>query len=64
MPHSRTRVDSESIPQGEADKKVFTLLQDLGNSHPAYAYAILGTAAGGYVSWPADWKASPKTKAT
>jgi len=45
-----------SIPQGEADKKVFTLLQNLGNSHPSYAYAILGTAAGGYVSWPDDAK--------
>ncbi|MGF6555956.1 methyl-accepting chemotaxis protein [Pseudomonas sp. S30_BP2TU TE3576] len=50
--------NAESIPQGEADKKVFTLLQDLGNSHPAYAYAILGTAAGGYVSWPDDPKLS------
>ncbi|CAI8900319.1 methyl-accepting chemotaxis protein [Pseudomonas sp. IT-P258] len=48
--------NAESVPQGEADKKVFALLQDLGNSHPAYAYAILGTAAGGYVSWPDDPK--------
>ncbi|KAB0504939.1 chemotaxis protein [Pseudomonas lini] len=48
--------NAESIPQGESDKKVFALLQDLGNSHPAYAYAILGTAAGGYVSWPDDAK--------
>ncbi|EJL94227.1 methyl-accepting chemotaxis protein [Pseudomonas sp. GM79] len=50
--------NAESIPQGESDKKVFALLQDLGNSHPAYAYAILGTAAGGYVSWPDDAKLS------
>ncbi len=50
--------NAESVPQGEADKKVFALLQDLGNSHPAYAYAILGTAAGGYVSWPDDPKLS------
>ena len=48
--------NAESIPQGEMDKKVFALLQDLGNSHPSYAYAILGTAAGGYVSWPDDAK--------
>ena len=48
--------NAESIPQGEPDKKIFALLQDLGNSHPAYAYAILGTAAGGYVSWPDDAK--------
>jgi len=48
--------NAESIPQGEMDKKVFGLLQDLGNSHPSYAYAILGTAAGGYVSWPDDAK--------
>ncbi len=48
--------NAESVPQGEADKKVFALLQDLGNSYPAYAYAILGTAAGGYVSWPDDPK--------
>ncbi|MCO8313077.1 methyl-accepting chemotaxis protein [Pseudomonas mandelii] len=48
--------NAESIPQGESDKKIFALLQDLGNSHPAYAYAILGTAAGGYVSWPDDAK--------
>ncbi|KNH23997.1 chemotaxis protein [Pseudomonas syringae] len=48
--------NAESIPQGETDKKIFALLQDLGNSHPAYAYAILGTAAGGYVSWPDDAK--------
>ncbi|MCE6979508.1 methyl-accepting chemotaxis protein [Pseudomonas frederiksbergensis] len=50
--------NAESIPQGESDKKIFALLQDLGNSHPAYAYAILGTAAGGYVSWPDDAKLS------
>jgi methyl-accepting chemotaxis protein len=50
--------DAQSIPQGEMDKKVFTLLQDLGSSHPSYAYAILGTAAGGYVSWPDDAKLS------
>jgi methyl-accepting chemotaxis protein len=50
--------NAESIPQGEMDKKVFTLLQDLGKSHPSYAYAILGTAAGGYVSWPDDTKLS------
>ncbi|MCU1763881.1 methyl-accepting chemotaxis protein [Pseudomonas sp. 14P_8.1_Bac3] len=48
--------NAETIPQGEADKKVFALLQSLGNSHPSYAYAILGTAAGGYVSWPDDAK--------
>ncbi|VVP45315.1 Methyl-accepting chemotaxis protein McpA [Pseudomonas fluorescens] len=48
--------NAESIPQGEMDKKVFSLLQDLGNSHPSYANAILGTAAGGYVSWPDDAK--------
>nr|WP_223515254.1 methyl-accepting chemotaxis protein [Pseudomonas sp. GL-B-19] len=48
--------NAESIPQGEMDKKVFNLLQDLGKSHPSYAYAILGTAAGGYVSWPDDAK--------
>ncbi|WP_445261098.1 cache domain-containing protein [Pseudomonas sp. RL_5y_Pfl2_70] len=48
--------NAESIPQGEMDKKVFAFLQDLGNSHPAYAYAIVGTAAGGYVSWPDDPK--------
>ncbi|RON86480.1 chemotaxis protein [Pseudomonas fluorescens] len=46
--------NAESIPQGEMDKKVFAFLQDLGNAHPAYAYAIVGTAAGGYVSWPDD----------
>lgn len=50
--------NAESIPQGEMDKKVFSLLQDLGKSHPSYAYAILGTAAGGYVSWPDDAKLS------
>jgi methyl-accepting chemotaxis protein len=50
--------DAQSVPQGEMDKKVFTLLQDLGSSHPSYAYAILGTAAGGYVSWPDDAKLS------
>ncbi len=48
--------NAESIPQGEMDKKVFAFLQDLGNAHPAYAYAIVGTAAGGYVSWPDDPK--------
>lgn len=50
--------NAESIAQGEMDKKVFALLQDLGRSHPSYAYAILGTAAGGYVSWPDDAKLS------
>nr|WP_192552811.1 methyl-accepting chemotaxis protein [Pseudomonas sp. IzPS59] len=50
--------NAESVPQGEMDKKVFAFLQDLGNSHPAYAYAIVGTAAGGYVSWPDDPKLS------
>ncbi|MEB2519513.1 methyl-accepting chemotaxis protein [Pseudomonas sp. YuFO20] len=48
--------NAASIPQGEMDKKVFGFLQDLGNAHPSYAYAILGTAAGGYVSWPDDAK--------
>jgi methyl-accepting chemotaxis protein len=48
--------NAESVPQGEMDKKVFAFLQDLGNAHPAYAYAIVGTAAGGYVSWPDDPK--------
>ncbi|SDT54231.1 methyl-accepting chemotaxis sensory transducer with Cache sensor [Pseudomonas sp. Z003-0.4C(8344-21)] len=48
--------NAETIPQGEMDKKVFAFLQDLGNAHPAYAYAIVGTAAGGYVSWPDDPK--------
>ncbi|MEJ5061464.1 methyl-accepting chemotaxis protein [Pseudomonas sp. MYb330] len=48
--------NAASIPQGEADKKLFGFLQDLGNAHPSYAYAILGTAAGGYVSWPDDAK--------
>ena len=50
--------NAESVPQGEMDKKVFAFLQDLGNAHPAYAYAIVGTAAGGYVSWPDDPKLS------
>ncbi|WP_347903848.1 methyl-accepting chemotaxis protein [Pseudomonas purpurea] len=44
------------IPQGDMDKQVFALLQNLGSSHPAYAYAIVGTSAGGYVSWPDDPK--------
>ena len=48
--------NAETIPQGEMDKQVFAFLQDLGNAHPAYAYAIVGTAAGGYVSWPDDPK--------
>jgi methyl-accepting chemotaxis protein len=48
--------NAASIPQGEMDKKVFGFLQDLGNAHPSYAYVILGTAAGGYVSWPDDAK--------
>ncbi|VVP41456.1 Methyl-accepting chemotaxis protein McpH [Pseudomonas fluorescens] len=48
--------NAASVPQGEADKKLFSFLQDLGNAHPSYAYAILGTAAGGYVSWPDDAK--------
>ena len=48
--------NAASVPQGEADKKLFGFLQDLGNAHPSYAYAILGTAAGGYVSWPDDAK--------
>ncbi len=46
--------NAASIPQGEMDKQVFALLENLGNSHPAYAYAIVGTSAGGYVSWPDD----------
>ena len=48
--------NAASVPQGEADKKLFSFLQELGNAHPSYAYAILGTAAGGYVSWPDDAK--------
>jgi len=48
--------NAASIPQGEMDKKVFGFLQDLGNAHPSYAYAILGTAAGGCVTWPDDAK--------
>lgn len=50
--------NAADIPQGEMDKQVFALLQNLGNSHPAYAYAIVGTSAGGYVSWPDDAKLS------
>lgn len=46
--------NATEIPQGEMDKQVFALLQDLGASHPSYAYAIIGTSAGGYVSWPDD----------
>ncbi|MCU1751424.1 methyl-accepting chemotaxis protein [Pseudomonas sp. 6D_7.1_Bac1] len=48
--------NATQIPQGEMDKQVFALLQDMGASHPAYAYAIVGTSAGGYVSWPDDPK--------
>ncbi|MBU6959458.1 methyl-accepting chemotaxis protein [Pseudomonas sp. CVAP len=48
--------NATEIPQGEMDKQVFALLQDLGASHPSYAYAIVGTSAGGYVSWPDDPK--------
>lgn len=48
--------NATQIPQGEMDKQVFALLQDLGASHPSYAYAIIGTSAGGYVSWPDDPK--------
>lgn len=48
--------NATEIPQGEMDKQVFALLQDLGASHPSYAYAIIGTSAGGYVSWPDDPK--------
>ncbi|POA30303.1 chemotaxis protein [Pseudomonas sp. GW460-R15] len=48
--------NATQIPQGEMDKQVFALLQDLGASHPSYAYAIVGTSAGGYVSWPDDPK--------
>lgn len=46
--------NAAEIPQGEMDKQVFTAMQDLGKSHPAYAYIIVGTQAGGYVSWPDD----------
>ncbi|WP_421666817.1 cache domain-containing protein [Pseudomonas chlororaphis] len=48
--------NAEQIPQGDMDKQVFALLERLGSSHPAYAYAIVGTNAGGYVSWPDDPK--------
>ncbi|ALI02125.1 methyl-accepting chemotaxis protein II [Pseudomonas sp. FW306-02-F02-AA] len=48
--------NATEISQGEMDKQVFALLQDLGASHPSYAYAIVGTSAGGYVSWPDDPK--------
>ncbi|EXF91566.1 chemotaxis protein [Pseudomonas fluorescens HK44] len=48
--------NATQIAQGEMDKQVFALLQDLGASHPSYAYAIIGTSAGGYVSWPDDPK--------
>ncbi|VVO44129.1 Methyl-accepting chemotaxis protein McpH [Pseudomonas fluorescens] len=48
--------NAADIPQGEMDKKIFTLLESLGTSHPSYAYAIVGTNSGGYVSWPDDAK--------
>lgn len=51
---SYTSANATSIPPGEMDKQVFGLLESLGTSHPSYAYAILGTSAGGYVSWPDD----------
>jgi methyl-accepting chemotaxis protein len=48
--------NAADTPQGEMDKQVFTLLESMGASHPAYAYAIIGTNAGGYVAWPDDAK--------
>ncbi|MCX7079384.1 MAG: cache domain-containing protein, partial [Pseudomonas sp.] len=48
--------NAADIPQGEMDKQVFTLLESIGSSHPSYAYAIVGTTAGGYVSWPDEAK--------
>jgi len=50
--------DAAKVPQGDMDKQVFGFLESLGTSHPAYAYAIIGTEAGGYVSWPDDPKLS------
>ncbi|BBP74568.1 methyl-accepting chemotaxis protein [Pseudomonas gingeri NCPPB 3146 = LMG 5327] len=50
--------DAAKVPQGDMDKQVYTFLEALGTSHPAYAYAIIGTEAGGYVSWPDDPKLS------
>ena len=46
--------DAAQVPQGDVDKQIFRLLENLGTTHPAYAYAIVGTNAGGYVSWPDD----------
>ena len=48
--------NATDTPQGEMDKQVFSLFESVGISHPAYAYAILGTSAGGYVAWPDDPK--------
>ncbi|MDB5981360.1 MAG: chemotaxis protein [Pseudomonas sp.] len=43
-----------TTPRGEMEQEVFKLLDSLGTNHPDYAYAILGNAAGGYISWPDD----------
>ncbi|MDB6145416.1 MAG: chemotaxis protein, partial [Pseudomonas sp.] len=45
---------TNTTPRGEMEQEVFKLLDSLGTNHPDYAYAILGNAAGGYISWPDD----------
>ncbi|MDZ5604441.1 methyl-accepting chemotaxis protein [Pseudomonas sp. RP23018S] len=41
---------------GEQDQKVLALLDQLGSTHPSYAYMAYAQADGGYVGWPAGQK--------
>ncbi|MFB9215295.1 methyl-accepting chemotaxis protein [Vibrio sinaloensis] len=37
---------------GQTEQQIYSVLAQLGESHPGYAYVYMGTDNGGYIQWP------------
>lgn len=37
---------------GQVEQQIYSVLEQLGNSHSGYAYVYMGTDKGGYIQWP------------
>lgn len=48
--------DQQKAPESEADKNIIALFNQMGVSHPSYAYISYGLANGTYVPWPEGQK--------
>lgn len=50
-------MDKESVQMtpmnnGTLEQEIYTLFDDLGKTHPNYAYIYMGTQFGGFIQWP------------